>query len=119
MNRWWPSWWTATTVSGGDLTGPRPPLVQRPRLEQSRDNGRRGPTRSTISTSTPSRHRPRHRGPTDPDRRGPSTVGPVQFLEPAHTHAGAEQPPRPRADHSETTMRRLRSPFDPDPVRDW
>ncbi|WP_154670721.1 hypothetical protein [Actinopolyspora erythraea] len=55
-----------------------------------------------------------------PSSRGrspvPSTVSPVQFLEPAHARELPEQP-SPVADHSDAAMRGLRAPFDADPFR--
>ena len=81
-----------------------------------------------MSTSTPVRPaRRQHRGNPVTGRhshqapgqyahtRAPSTVSPAQFVEPPHTRALPEQH-HPIADHSDTAMRRLRTPFEPGPA---
>lgn len=84
-----------------------------------------------ITTSTPLRPRGSQRRSTSvtdrfprpsdhvarraPDAHGASTVSPVQFIEPEHSRATPEQY-HPIADHSDVGMRRLRTPFDLDPV---
>lgn len=67
-----------------------------------------------MSTSTPVRPtRRQHRGNPVTDQR--PRPAPAQFVEPAHTRALPEQH-HPIADHSDTAMRRLRTPFEPDPA---
>jgi hypothetical protein len=69
-----------------------------------------------MSTATSVRPVRRHSGRPAANRSSRSAVSPAQFLEPPHARAHADEPAQLIADHSEAGMRRLRTPFEPDPA---